>query len=103
MVEVTSTTSFLPTTIICSIPSAQCATIISLLYEDYSVHQLQSKTGVGKSTIGRIKKEANLDKENNKGGLLRLQRALIVRLVLRVDWWRVLEGVEESLALLETT
>jgi len=35
--------------------------------------------------------------------LLRLQRALIVRLVLRVNWWRVLEGVEESLALLETT
>jgi len=35
--------------------------------------------------------------------MLRLQRALIVRLVLRVNWWRVLEGVEESLALLETT
>jgi len=68
MVEVTSTTSFLPTTIMCSIPSAQCATIISLLYEDYSVRQIQSKTGVGKSTIGRIKKEANLDKENNKRG-----------------------------------
>jgi len=68
MVEVTSTTSFLPTTIMHSIPSAQRATIISLLHEDYSVHQIQSKTGVGKSTIGRIKKEANLDKENNKGG-----------------------------------
>jgi len=28
--------------------------------------------------------------------MLRLQRALIVRLVLRVNWWRVLEGVEVS-------
>jgi len=30
------------------------------------------------------------------GELLRLQRALIVRLVLRVNWWRVLEEVEVS-------
>jgi len=37
------------------------------------------------------------------GALLRLQQALIVRLVLRVNWWQVLEGVEESLVLLETT
>jgi len=28
--------------------------------------------------------------------LLRLQRALIVRLVLRVNWWQVLEEVEVS-------
>jgi len=28
--------------------------------------------------------------------LLRLQQALIVRLVLRVNWWRVLEEVEVS-------
>jgi len=28
--------------------------------------------------------------------MLRLQRALIVQLVLRVDWWRVLEEVEVS-------
>jgi len=38
-----------------------------------------------------------------RGRLLRLQQALIVQLVLRVNWWRVLEGVEESLALLEMT
>ena len=30
--------------------------------------QIESKTGSGKSTIGRIKKEINSDKENNKGG-----------------------------------
>ena len=51
-----------------STPSAQCSTVISLLYKGYSLHQIQSKTGLGKSTIGRIKKEANIDKENNKGG-----------------------------------
>jgi len=28
--------------------------------------------------------------------LLRLQQALIVRLVLRVNWWQVLEEVEVS-------
>ena len=28
--------------------------------------------------------------------MLRLQRALIVRLVLRVNWQRVLEGIEVS-------
>jgi len=38
-----------------------------------------------------------------RGVVLRLQWALIVRLVLSLNWWRVLEGVEESLALLETT
>jgi len=68
MVEVTSTISFLPTTIMRPIPPAQRATVISLLHEDYSVRQIQSQTGIGKSTIGRIKQEAKLDKENNKGG-----------------------------------
>jgi transposase len=48
--------------------STQHASIISLLQEGYSVHQIESKTGFGKSTIGRIKKEINSDKENNKGG-----------------------------------
>ena len=48
--------------------STQHAFIISLLQEGYSVHQIESKTGSGKSTIGRIKKEIDSDKENNKGG-----------------------------------
>lgn len=52
----------------CSISSAQCSTIISLLYEHYSVHEIQSRTGIGKSTIGRIKKGVDIDQENNKGG-----------------------------------
>jgi len=47
--------------------------------------------------------QTTVDKLRLGTKMLRLQRALIVRLVLRVNWWRVLEGVEESLALLETT
>ena len=49
-----------------SISSAQCSTIISLLHKHYSIYEIQFKTGVGKSTIGRIKKEVDADKENNK-------------------------------------
>lgn len=47
---------------------AQHSTVISLLKEGYSLCQIQSKTGLGRSTVGRIKKEADLDKENCKGG-----------------------------------
>ena len=46
----------------------QHSTVISLLKEEYSVCQIESKTGLGRSTIGRIKKTADLDKENSKGG-----------------------------------
>ena len=31
------------------------------------MHQIQSKTGLGRSTVGRIKQEVDLDKENSKG------------------------------------
>jgi len=30
--------------------------------------QIQLKTGLGKSTIGRINREVDLNKENNRGG-----------------------------------
>jgi transposase len=46
----------------------QHSIVLSLLQEGYSLHQIQSKTGLGKSTIGRIKKEMDGDKENSKGG-----------------------------------
>src|SRR5579863_4410404 len=49
-------------------PSTQHSSVISLLHEGYSLHQIQTKTGLGRSTIGRIKKEADIDKENSKGG-----------------------------------
>src|SRR5271156_6256557 len=48
--------------------TTQCSTVISLLKEGYSVCQIESKTGLGRSTIGRIKKETDSDKENSKGG-----------------------------------
>jgi transposase len=48
--------------------STQCFTVISLLQVGYSLHQVQSKTGLGKSTISRIKKEMDWDKENSKEG-----------------------------------
>ena len=48
--------------------SSQRSNVISLLQEGYSLRQIESKTGLGKSTIGRIKKEVDGDKENSKGG-----------------------------------
>ena len=34
----------------------------------YLLHQIQSKTGLGKFTVARIKKEVDQDKENSKMG-----------------------------------
>jgi transposase len=51
-----------------STSSFQHAIVVSLLSERYSVHQIQFKSGIGKSTVGRIKKEVESDKENSKGG-----------------------------------
>ena len=59
--------SFLFTTTIHPLSSNKCSTAISLLHEGYSLCQIQSRTGLGKSTIGRIKKELNQDKENSNG------------------------------------
>jgi transposase len=50
------------------ISSAQHSLVASLLQEGYSLRQIQSKTRLGKSTVGRIKKKIEGDKENNKGG-----------------------------------
>ncbi len=51
-----------------SISAAQRSSVISLLNEGYSQHQIQSRTGLGKGTVGRISKEVDVDKENNSGG-----------------------------------
>src|SRR6204780_1621020 len=48
--------------------STKRSAVTSLLQEGYSVRQIKSKTGLGKSIIGRIKKEVDGDKENSKGG-----------------------------------
>src|SRR5277367_5924502 len=50
------------------ISSVQHSTVISLLQEGYSLCQIQFKTDIGKSTIGRINREMDWDKENDKGG-----------------------------------
>ena len=48
--------------------ATQHSIVISLLKEGYFVCQIESKTGLGESTVGRIKKKTDLDKENSKGG-----------------------------------
>ena len=47
--------------------AAQCASVASLLNDGYSLCQIQAKTGLGKSTVGRIGKELELDKKNYPG------------------------------------
>ena len=48
--------------------AANHAFIISLLEQGYSVGDIEKRTGLGKSTVGRIKKGMDTDKENNLGG-----------------------------------
>ena len=47
-----------------AISAAQCSSVTSLLNEGYSLHQIQDRTGLGKSTMGRISKEVLGDTEN---------------------------------------
>ena len=47
-----------------AISTAQHSSVIPLLNEQYSLHQILNKTGLGKSTVGRISKEVLGDKEN---------------------------------------
>ena len=47
-----------------AISTAHCSSVISLLNEEYSPHQKQDRTGLEKSTVGRISKEVLGDKEN---------------------------------------
>ena len=48
--------------------AANCIFVISLLEQGYSVRNIEKRTGLGKSTVGRIKKGMHTDKENNHGG-----------------------------------
>jgi hypothetical protein len=41
---------------------------VTSLQQGYSLHQIESKTGLGKSIIERTNKEMDGDKENSKGG-----------------------------------
>jgi transposase len=51
-----------------SISAAKRSSVVSLLNEGYSHHQVQARTGLGKGTIGRISQEVVGDKENHPGG-----------------------------------
>src|SRR5271156_1489162 len=51
-----------------AISTANCASVISLLEQGYSVRDIERRTCLGKSTVGRIKKHVDTDKENNPGG-----------------------------------
>ena len=44
------------------------ASVVSLLNEGYSHRQIQSRTCLGKGTVGRISKEVGGNKENHPGG-----------------------------------
>ena len=48
--------------------AANHASILSLLQQGYSVRDIERRTGLGKSTVGRIKKGVDAGKENNHGG-----------------------------------
>jgi hypothetical protein len=66
-VEMTSAILFLFHHHIKSISSIQHSTVVSLLQAGYYLSQIQSKAGLWKSTIGRINKEVERNKENCKG------------------------------------
>ena len=51
-----------------SISAEKHSSVVSLLNEGYSHHQIQARTGLGKGTIGRISREVEGDKENHPGG-----------------------------------
>ena len=48
--------------------AANHASVLSLLEQGYSVRDIERRTGLGRSTVGRIKKKVDTDKENNLGG-----------------------------------
>src|SRR5882757_3330283 len=60
--------TLLHTTTMKATSAANHAFIISLLNQGYSVRDIEKRTGLGKSTVGRIRKEVDIDKENNLGG-----------------------------------
>ena len=65
MLKLIQLSSWLHTTIMKSISAAQHSFVVSLLNESYSHHQIQSRTGLEKSTIGRISKTVEESKEDD--------------------------------------
>ena len=50
------------------ISAAQHSLAVSLLTKGYFQHQIQTRTGLGKDTMGRINNEAEKNRENHSGG-----------------------------------
>ena len=71
--------------------------IISLLKEGYSLCQIQSKTGLWKSTIGIINKEANGDKGKSKKEFLsKLSLGDKSPIIHQTTNWRLDNAVEAT-------
>ena len=71
--------------------------IISLLKEGYSLCQIQSKTGLWKSTIGIINKEANEDKGKSKKEFLsKLSLGDKSSIIHQTTNWRLDNAVEAT-------
>ena len=51
-----------------AISAAQHCSVVSLLNEGYSHHQIQARTGLGKGTVGIILKEVENNRENGTAG-----------------------------------
>ena len=71
--------------------------IISLLKEGHSLHQIQSKTGLWKSTIGIIDKETNGDKgKSKKESISKLSLGDKSPIIHQTTNWRLDNAVEAT-------
>ena len=71
--------------------------IISLLKEGYSLHQIQSKTGLWRSTIGMIDKRVNGDKgKSQKESISKLSPGDKSPIVHQTTNWRLDNAVEAT-------
>ena len=71
--------------------------IISLLKEGYSLHQIQSKTGLWRSTIGMIDKKVNGDKEKSqKESISKLSLGDKLPIIHQTTNWRLDNAVEAT-------
>ena len=79
------------------ISSTKNPIIISLLKEGHSLHQIQSKTGLCKSTIGIIDKETNGDKgKSKKESISKLSLGDKSPIIHQTTNWRLDNAVEPT-------
>ena len=69
MLNLVPTIHILPLTIVIKAILTAChSSVVTLLNQGYSDHQIQAETNLGKGTVGRSAKEVENNKENNLGG-----------------------------------